>query len=116
MSCLRSDRFGDLIFVDHADVKVKRETYTVFIIVDGATTFVTASAPRTIDSHDTVQCLMECMDTFHCTPLSVCADMAFQSTEDQYLFRRLSIKTLSTGPYTPWPNRAEAAVRVFKEN
>ena len=21
----------------------------------------------------------------------------------------------STGPYTPWPNRAEAAVRVFKE-
>ena len=87
----------------------------MFIIVDGATTFVTAFAPRTKDSHDTVQCLMEWMDTFHCTPLSVCADMAFQSSEVQDLFRRLNIRPFSTGPYTPWPNRAEAAVRVFKE-
>ena len=58
---------------------------------------------------------MERMDTFHCTPLSVCADMAFQSSEVQDLFRRLSIRPFSTGPYTPWPNRAEAAVRVFKD-
>ena len=81
------------------------------------TSFVTAFAPRTKDSHDTVQCLMEWMDTFHCTPLSVCADMAFQSNEVQDLFRRLNIRPFfSTGPYTPWPNRAEAAVRVlFKE-
>ena len=74
------------------------KTYTVFIIVDGATTFVTAFAPRTKDRHDTVQCLMEWMDTFHCTPLSVCADMAFQSNEVQYLFRRLNIRPFSTGP------------------
>ena len=56
------------------------------------------------------------MDTFHCTPRSVCADMEFQSTAVQEFFRRLNIKTcLSTGPYTPWPNRAEATTRVFKE-
>ena len=97
-------------------VKVRSETYTVFIIVDGATKFVTAFALRTKDSHDTVQCLMEWMDTLHCTPLSVCADMAFQSSEVQDICRRLNIKPFfSTGPYTPWPNRAEAAVRVFKE-
>ena len=40
--------------------------------------------------------------------------MAFQSTEVQDFFRRFGIKPFSTGPYTPWPNRAEAAVRVFK--
>ncbi len=89
---LRADSFCDLISIDHADVKIRSETYTVFIIVDGATTFVTAFAPRTQDSHDTVQCLIEWMDTFHCTPLSVCADLAFQSSEVQDLFRRLNIR------------------------
>ena len=92
ISCLRADNLGDLVFIDHADVRIRSETYTVFIIVDGATTFVTAFAPRTKDSHETVQCLLAWMDTFHCTPLSVCADMAFQSTEVQDFFRRLSIK------------------------
>ena len=87
----------------------------MFIIVDGSTTLVTAFAPRTQYSHDTVKCLMGWMDTFHCAPLSVCADMAFQSSEVPDLFRRLNIKQFTTGPYTPWPNRAEATVRVFKE-
>ena len=42
--------------------------------------------------------------------------MAFQSSEVQSLFHSLNIKHFSTGPYTPWPNRAEAEVRVFKES
>ncbi len=57
---------------------------------------------------------MEWMDTFHCTLQSICSDMDFQSTEVQDLFRRFGIKLFSTGPYTPWPSRAEAAVRVFE--
>ena len=63
MSGLRADNFGDIVCIDHADVKIRGETYTVFMIVDGATTFVTAFASRTKDSHETVQCLMEWMDT-----------------------------------------------------
>ena len=59
-----ADNFGDIVFIDHADVKIRRETYTVFIVADGATTCVTAFAPRTKDSHETVQCLMAWMDTF----------------------------------------------------
>ena len=88
MSGVRADNFGDIVFIDHADVQIRSETYTVFIIADGASTFVTTFALRTKDSHDTVQCLMECMGTFHCTPQSICADMAFQSTEVQYFARR----------------------------
>ena len=62
--------------------KIRSETYTVFlVVVDGATAFVTAFAPRTKDSHETVQCLMEWTDTFHRTPLYVCGDTTFQSTE-----------------------------------
>ena len=54
------------------------------------------------------------MDTCHCTLKTLCADTAFQSTELQDLCSSFVIEPFSTGPYTPWPNRAEAAVRVFK--
>ena len=39
VKCLRADGFGDIIVIDHADVKIRSATYTVFIVVDGATTF-----------------------------------------------------------------------------
>ena len=68
---LRADNCGDIVFLDNADVKIRSETYTVLIVVDGATSFVAAFAPRTKDSHETAQCLMEWMDTVHCTPQSV---------------------------------------------
>ena len=86
MTGLRADNFGDIVCVDHAEVKLRSETYTAFIVVDVATTFVTAFAPRTKDSHETVQCMMEWMDTFHCTPKSLCSDRAFQSTEFHDLY------------------------------
>ena len=63
VSGLRADNFGDIVFIGHAYVKIRSETYTVFLVVDGATTFVTAFAPITKDSHDIVHCLMEWMDT-----------------------------------------------------
>ena len=94
VSGLRADNFGDIVFIDYADVTIRSETYTKSIVFDGATTFVTAFAPRAKDSHETVQCLMEFMDTFHCTPHSICADMAFQSTEVQDFFGRFGIKAL----------------------
>jgi len=66
VSGLRTDKLCDIICIDHADVEIRSETYTVFIVVYGATAFVTAFAPRTKGSHATVRCLMEWMDTFHC--------------------------------------------------
>ena len=114
MSSLRADNVGDIVFIDDAYVKIRSATYTVFIIVDGTTTFVTAFAPRTKDSRETIQCLMEWMGTFHCAPLSVCADMVFSPLKFE-ISSVVSTSIISTGPYTPWPNRAEAAVRVFRE-
>ena len=84
----------------------------MFIIVDGATTFVTAFAPRTKGSHDSVKFLMEWMDTLF-TPLPFLFVQIWPSKMSSV------VSTLNlcfpTGPYTPWPNIAEAAVRVFKE-
>ena len=34
--------FVDIVCIDHADVKIRGETYSVLIVVDGATSFVTA--------------------------------------------------------------------------
>jgi hypothetical protein len=81
VSGLREYNFGDIVFVDHADVRFRSETYIVCIVVDGAATCLTAFDPRTKDSHETVQCLMAWMNTCHCTPQSICADMAFHSTK-----------------------------------
>ena len=56
VSGLRAHNFGDIVFIDHADVKIRSVTYTVFIVVDGATTCVTAFAPITKDSNEIAQC------------------------------------------------------------
>ena len=42
VSGLRANVFGDLIFVDHTDVKIDGKTYVVFVIIDGATNFLWA--------------------------------------------------------------------------
>ena len=43
------------------------------------------------------------MDTFHCTPRTLCVDAAFQSTDLQEFFRRFDIKLVASVPYTLWP-------------
>ncbi len=91
MNRLRADNFGDAACIDDADVLIKSGTYTVLIVVDGATTFATAFDPRTKDSHEIAQYLIELMGTFHCTPKSLCADMAFQPHKRQDVFRRFDI-------------------------
>ena len=61
------------------------------MVVDGATTFVTAFDPRTKESHETGQCLLEWMDTFHCAPNNICVDMDFRSTDVQDIFDVLAL-------------------------
>ena len=56
------------------------------------------------------------METFQMNPKAICADVAFHHPHDMQAFYRLhNIKTLPTGPPTPWPNRAERGVLLFKK-
>ena len=116
MTGLRADYFCDILFFYHAYVKLRSETYTILIVVDVALTFTTTFAPRTMDIHETVQRLMEWMDSFNCIPKHACAYVVVQSFERQKFFRYVDIEPFSTGPYTPWPNRVEASVRALKAN
>ena len=42
-------------------------------------------------------------------------DQAFTGTEMESYYSRHIIRPISLGPGTPWPNRAEAAIRMFKK-
>ena len=49
-------------------------------------------------------------------PKAICADMAFHHPHDMQAFHRIqNVKRLPTGSHTPWPNRAEMGVRLFKK-
>ena len=43
---LRADNIVDIACIDHAEVKIRGETCSVLIVVDGAATFVTAFCPE----------------------------------------------------------------------
>ena len=56
------------------------------------------------------------MDTFLMNPKAIGADMAIHQPHDmQAFFRMHNVKRFVTGPHTPWPNRAEMGVRLFKK-
>jgi len=116
VSGLRSEVFGDLVFLDHGQVKVHSSKFLFLIVLDGATGFTAVYPQTTLEPEETIANIHEWMDTYQCTPKAVCADMAFHTPKSFQDFYRLhSVKPLPTGPATPWPNRAEAAVRLFKQ-
>ena len=41
-------------------------------------------------------------------PKAICADLDFHHPQDM-------LKRIPRGPHTPWPNRAEMGVRLFKK-
>ena len=53
-------------------------------------------------------------DQYHLQPKSVVADQAFMTDTWEHFYQSLNITPISLGPNTPWPNRAEAAVRLLK--
>merc|ERR1712197_119488 len=111
---MRAATFGVLLFLDHAEVNLFGATYHVLLIVDAASSFLAAYAQMSLDASETLDQFREWMETYQCTPTAVCADMAFTTKPFADFFRHHGIRPLPTGPGTPWPNRAEAAVRLFK--
>ena len=85
------------------------------LILDAATSYLTAYPCLSSSATEVIQKLHEWMDTYQATPKAICGDMAFHSPHDlKEFYRYHNIRPLPTGPHTPWPNRAETAVRLFK--
>ena len=114
ISGLRANNFGDLVFVDHCEVEFQGSHHVVLMVLDGATNLLWACPQRSKSNEETTDILREWMDNFQCVPRCLVSDMGFVSTMMDKFYRHWGIHHLATGPRTPWPNRAEAAVRLFK--
>ena len=114
-SGLRADTFGDMTFIDHCQVPLGTgEHIIVFVILDGATALLTAEAVTTTQEVENITVLRNYFDQYHLQPKSIVKDQAFMTDTWENFYQSLDIAPISLGPNTPWPNRAEAAVRLLK--
>ena len=117
ISGIRASVFGDVIFVDHCEIelkKKKKKKYVVLLVLDGATNSLWATAQNSLDKKETLVHLREWNEQNKCIPKAIVGDEAFFSDEFNEYYKFHGIKALPCGPGTPWPNRAETAVRLFK--
>ena len=95
--------------------KYWRQTFGFLIVLDGATSHLTAYPCNSTSPSEVISKLREWVDTLQMNPRAICADMAFHHPHDMQAFYRMqNIQRFPTGPYTPWPIRAEMGVRSSK--
>ena len=114
ISGIRANNFGDIIFVDHTEIKFESGSLVVLLILDAATHLLWAHAQPNLEEKHTLQSLRDWIDQNNCVPKTVVGDMAFFTDSFKTFYKSHGIKELPTGPRTPWPNRAETANRLFK--
>ena len=116
VSGIRSEVFGELTFIDHGEVPINPQSKLQFLLMyDGATSLTTAFVVQNRSDTVTISHLQEYFETYQLNPKYIVADQAFMGTEMESYYNRHSIRPISLGPGTPWPNRAEAAIRMFKK-
>ena len=114
VSGIRASNFGDVIFVDHAEIMLRSNKYMVLLVLDGATNLLWATAQSSLSNNETIQCLRNWTDEHNCMPKAIVGDEAFFSEDFLTYYRTHGIKVCPCGSRTPWANRAETAVRLFK--
>ena len=114
ISGIRSSNFGDVIFVDHAEIQLRKNKYMILLVLDGATSLLWATAQTSLNSKETIQALRLWTDENTCMPKAIVGDEAFFREDFLTYYRTHGIKKCPCGPRTPWPNRAESGVRLFK--
>ena len=116
VSGMRSEVFGDLTFIDHAEVPLNDRFKILFLIIyDGANQLMTSFPCETKSEDETIGYLMDYFDLYQLNPKYIVGDQGFSGQTLEAFYNRKGIRFISLGPQTPWPNRAEAAVRLFKE-
>ena len=106
---LRASSFGDLIFVDHAEIKYGTSLYLVLLIIDGATNLLWATALTTLEVPEPLARLKR---TTVCQKESLVIKRSSRTCS--WTSTSFMESPYPCGPRTPWPNRAETAVRLFK--
>ena len=113
-SGVRAKEFGDVVFMDHCEIKHMAKKHQLVLVLDGATSLLWGSTQQEGTEPVTQDLFREWMHIHSCKPKWVVADMAFFTPSWMTFWKTHGVKTLPTGRATPWPNRAETAVRLFK--
>ena len=96
--------------------RFKDKALEFLIVLDGATSHLTAYSCKSTSPSEVMSKLHEWMDTFQMNPKAIGADMSFHHPHDVEAFHRMhNLKRIPTGPHKPWPNRAEMGVRLFEK-
>ena len=114
MPGLRASSFGDLIFVDHEEIKFGNKAYLALVIIDGASNLLWATALTSLEAPETLGAFHQWAEENNCVPKSIVGDQAFFTDQFMAYYKFHGITLYPCGPGTPWPNRAETAVRLFK--
>ena len=116
VSGIRSEVFGELTFIDHGEVPLSTTRKLQFLMIyDGATSLTNAYVVQTTSDSETIKFLVEYFETNQRNPKYIVADQAFMREELESYYIRQGIRPIALGPGTPWPNRAEAAIRMFNK-
>ena len=117
VSGMRAEVFGDLLFVDHGEVNIAGAMkFSFLIVLDGATNLVMAYPVEGTGEEHAQEALREFMHHMQVSPKRVVGDSAFQTPSWETFYGTHDITPIPIGPYTPWPNRAEASVRIYKKH
>ena len=115
ISGMRASEFGDVVFVDHQEIQFRAAKYVVLLVLDGATNLLWATAQKTLLPEETISALRLWIEENNCVPKRVVGDTAFFTPDFEKFYKYHNIAQYPCGPRTPWPNRAETAVRLFKK-
>ena len=77
VSGIRATNFGDVIFVDHAEILLRKNKYMVLLVLDGATNLLWATAQPSLSNKETIQALRLWTDENNCMPKAIVGDEAF---------------------------------------
>ena len=114
LSGVRAKEFGDVVFMDRCEIKHVAKKHQLFLVLDGATSLLWGATQQEGTEPVTQDLFRERMHVHSCKPRWVVADVAFFTPSWMTFWKTHGVKTMPTGRATPWPNRAETAVRLFK--
>ena len=74
---------GDLIFVDHEEIKFGNKAYLALVIIDGASNLLWATALTSLEAPETLGAFRQWTEENNCVPKGVVGDQAFFT--DQFM-------------------------------
>ena len=86
----------------------------MLLVLDGASSLLWAAVQDQGTEVQTRDKVRDWMLHHHCRPKWIVADMAFFTKDWEVFWIHHGVQMMPTGARTPWPNRAETAVRLFK--